>query len=125
MLPTLALIQHEKTVDYVVGFDDLGGTDDFSTETLAARLEAQVGTLMGHLLQNVHAMCRCSFMRLGYWSPLAGNDRPTAEIGQRDTRPVSAVGHDLPGQLREHSAQGCGEETAASREEGRSAQPVG
>jgi len=44
MLPTLALIQHEKTIDYVVGFDDLGGTDDFSTEILAARLEAQVRT---------------------------------------------------------------------------------
>ena len=42
MLPTLALIQREKTVDYVVGFDDLGGTDGFSTEILAARLEAQV-----------------------------------------------------------------------------------
>ena len=42
MLPTLALIKHEKTVDYVVGFDDLGGADDFSTDTLAARLELQV-----------------------------------------------------------------------------------
>lgn len=31
MLPTLALIKREKTVDYVVGFDDLGGKDDFST----------------------------------------------------------------------------------------------
>ena len=32
MLPTLALIRQEKTVDYVVGFDDMGGKDDFSTE---------------------------------------------------------------------------------------------
>ena len=32
MLPTLALIRQEKTVDYVVGFDDVGGKDDFSTE---------------------------------------------------------------------------------------------
>ena len=31
MLPTLALIKKEKTVDYVVGFDDLGGSDDFKT----------------------------------------------------------------------------------------------
>ena len=29
MLPTLALISKEKVLDYVVGFDDLGGTDDF------------------------------------------------------------------------------------------------
>lgn len=32
MLPTLALIRHENTVDYVVGFEDLGGKDDFTTE---------------------------------------------------------------------------------------------
>jgi hypothetical protein len=38
MLPTLALIKAEKVVDYVVGFDDLGGKDDFSTEQLAERL---------------------------------------------------------------------------------------
>jgi hypothetical protein len=31
MLPTLALIKGEKVIDYVVGFDDLGGKDDFST----------------------------------------------------------------------------------------------
>ena len=42
MLPTLALIKHEKTVDYVVGFDDLGGSDGFSTAVLAGRLESQV-----------------------------------------------------------------------------------
>jgi hypothetical protein len=40
MLPTLALIKREKTVDYVVGFGDLGGKDDFTTEMLAARLAA-------------------------------------------------------------------------------------
>lgn len=31
MLPTLAVIKKEKTVDYVVGLDELGGTDDFNT----------------------------------------------------------------------------------------------
>lgn len=31
MLPTLALIKGEKVIDYVVGFDDMGGKDDFST----------------------------------------------------------------------------------------------
>eukprot|EP00884_Botryococcus_braunii_P013365 jgi/Botrbrau1/22029/Bobra.0024s0043.1 len=40
MLPTLALIKHEKTTDYVVGFDELGGRDDFQTELLEARLIA-------------------------------------------------------------------------------------
>lgn len=37
MLPTLALVRLGKTVDYVVGFADLGGADDFPTSALAAR----------------------------------------------------------------------------------------
>lgn len=41
MLPTLALIKSEKTVDYVVGFDELGGSDDFPTEHLRLRLASQ------------------------------------------------------------------------------------
>lgn len=40
MLPTLALVKSEKVLDYVVGFDDLGGRDDFTTEALADRLAA-------------------------------------------------------------------------------------
>jgi hypothetical protein len=40
MLPTLALIRSGKTVDYVVGFQDLGGVDDFPTSVLEARLLA-------------------------------------------------------------------------------------
>ncbi|WP_348253428.1 hypothetical protein, partial [Salmonella enterica] len=35
VLPSLALIKHAKVDDYVVGFDELGGTDEFSTEDLA------------------------------------------------------------------------------------------
>eukprot|EP00271_Cylindrocystis_brebissonii_P008786 TRINITY_DN23285_c0_g1_i1.p1 TRINITY_DN23285_c0_g1~~TRINITY_DN23285_c0_g1_i1.p1 ORF type:complete len:187 (+),score=46.03 TRINITY_DN23285_c0_g1_i1:134-694(+) len=38
MLPTLALIRSTKVEDYVVGFDELGGKDDFSTEDLESRL---------------------------------------------------------------------------------------
>tara|TARA_B100000475_G_scaffold194168_1_gene169497 strand:- start:234 stop:896 length:663 start_codon:yes stop_codon:yes gene_type:complete len=41
MLPTLALISKEKVLDYVVGFDDLGGTDDFPTEHLRLCLAAK------------------------------------------------------------------------------------
>ncbi len=40
MLPTLALIRSEKTVDYLVGFDELGGRDDFTTDVLRTRLAA-------------------------------------------------------------------------------------
>ncbi|KAL2539115.1 Thioredoxin superfamily protein [Abeliophyllum distichum] len=38
VLPTLALIKNSKVDDYVVGFDELGGKDDFSTEELEERL---------------------------------------------------------------------------------------
>ncbi|KAI4375958.1 hypothetical protein MLD38_013766 [Melastoma candidum] len=38
VLPTLALIKNAKVDDYVVGFDQLGGTDGFSTEELEERL---------------------------------------------------------------------------------------
>ncbi|KAG4998464.1 hypothetical protein JHK85_029903 [Glycine max] len=43
VLPTLALIKNAKVDDYVVGYDELGGTDEFSTEELEERLaKAQV-----------------------------------------------------------------------------------
>lgn len=38
VLPTLALISDGKAKDYIVGFDDLGGVDDFPTEMLQWRL---------------------------------------------------------------------------------------
>ncbi|XP_030057274.1 thioredoxin domain-containing protein 9 [Microcaecilia unicolor] len=38
VIPTLALVKDGKTKEYVVGFSDLGGTDDFTTETLEWRL---------------------------------------------------------------------------------------
>ncbi|KAL3679428.1 hypothetical protein R1sor_022384 [Riccia sorocarpa] len=44
VLPTLALVKNAKVVDYVVGFDELGGTDEFSTEELEDRL-AKAGVI--------------------------------------------------------------------------------
>ena len=38
VLPTIALIKDSKTVDFVVGFDDLGGSDDFPCEMLEWRI---------------------------------------------------------------------------------------
>lgn len=38
VLPTLACIRDSKTKDFIVGFDDLGGVDDFPTEMLEWRL---------------------------------------------------------------------------------------
>ena len=38
MLPTVACVIKGKVKDYVMGFDDLGGVDDFDTEVLEWRL---------------------------------------------------------------------------------------
>ena len=46
MLPTLALVKKGKVVDYLVGFDDLGGVDDFKTETLALCLANKGGGMI-------------------------------------------------------------------------------
>lgn len=38
VLPTICLAKDGKTVDYIIGFDDLGGIDDFPTEMLEWRI---------------------------------------------------------------------------------------
>ncbi|KAF5951808.1 hypothetical protein HYC85_009752 [Camellia sinensis] len=53
VLPTLALIKNAKVDNYVVGFDELGGTDEFSTEELEERLaKAQVIIFEGESSRN-------------------------------------------------------------------------
>lgn len=37
-LPTICLVKDTRTVDYIVGFTDLGNTDEFSTEMLEWRI---------------------------------------------------------------------------------------
>lgn len=51
VLPTICLAREGKTVDYVVGFDDMGGSDDFPTEMLEWRIaRADVITYSGDLM---------------------------------------------------------------------------
>ena len=51
VLPTVCLAKNGKTVDYIVGFNDLGGSDDFPTEMLEWRIaQADVITYSGDLL---------------------------------------------------------------------------
>jgi len=38
VLPTIAIIKEGKTGEYIVGFDELGGVDDFPTEMMEWRL---------------------------------------------------------------------------------------
>lgn len=52
IIPTLALLIDGKTKDYVVGFTDLGNTDEFSTEMLEWRLGcAGVINYSGNLME--------------------------------------------------------------------------
>ena len=52
ILPTIACIINNITKDYIKGFDDLGGVDDFSTEMMEWRLGcADVLTYSGNLLE--------------------------------------------------------------------------
>jgi len=44
VLPTIVLFKDFKSVDYIIGFDSLGGHDEFTTEMLEWRI-AQKGTL--------------------------------------------------------------------------------
>lgn len=51
VLPTISLVTEGKTIDYIVGFDDLGGIDDFTTDMMEWRLGcAQVITYHGDLM---------------------------------------------------------------------------
>ncbi|CAI2348051.1 unnamed protein product [Caenorhabditis sp. 36 PRJEB53466] len=38
VIPTISVIVKQQTVDYIRGFDELGGKDEFTTETLENRL---------------------------------------------------------------------------------------
>jgi len=44
IMPTICLAKDGKTVDYIAGFDDLGGIDEFSTETMEWRI-ARAGVI--------------------------------------------------------------------------------
>ncbi|XP_062604928.1 thioredoxin domain-containing protein 9-like [Saccostrea cucullata] len=51
VMPTICVAMDGKTTDYIVGFDDLGGVDDFPTEMLEWRLgRAQAISYQGDLL---------------------------------------------------------------------------
>lgn len=52
VIPTIALVINGKTKDYIKGFDDLGGHDEFPTEMLEWRLGcASVINYSGNLLE--------------------------------------------------------------------------
>lgn len=51
MLPTIVLCKDAKKIDSIIGFDDLGGIDEFSTEMMEWRIaQAKVINYAGDLL---------------------------------------------------------------------------
>lgn len=53
VIPTLALVKDGKTKDYIVGFSDLGNTDEFTTEMLEWRLGcADIINYSGNLMEH-------------------------------------------------------------------------
>ncbi|KAK7096779.1 thioredoxin domain-containing protein 9-like [Littorina saxatilis] len=51
VIPTICIAKDGKTTDYIVGFDDLGGRDDFPTEMMEWRLgRAEIIEYSGDLL---------------------------------------------------------------------------
>ena len=51
VIPTMAIVKDAKTKDYIVGFTDLGNTDEFSTDMLEWRLaRSDIITYNGDLM---------------------------------------------------------------------------
>jgi len=46
MLPTLSLVLDGKIIDYIVGFDDMGGSDDFTTTELASSMRNRAENIL-------------------------------------------------------------------------------
>jgi thioredoxin-like negative regulator of GroEL len=78
VMPTICLAKNGKTVDYVAGFDDLGGVDDFTTEMLEWRI-ARAGVLeyAGDLLNPPTAAAANKISILGR----GGNKKKTIRDG--------------------------------------------
>lgn len=78
VIPTLALLLDGKTKDYVVGFTDLGNTDEFSTEMLEWRLGcADVINYSGNLME-----------------PPTGTQKSGSKIKKVEKRSIRGRGYD-------------------------------
>lgn len=78
VIPTLALVLDGKTKDYVVGFTDLGNTDEFSTEMLEWRLGcADIINYSGNLME-----------------PPTATQRPGTKFTKVDKKTIRGRGYD-------------------------------
>uniref|UniRef100_W5LZT3 Thioredoxin domain-containing protein 9 n=2 Tax=Lepisosteus oculatus TaxID=7918 RepID=W5LZT3_LEPOC len=78
VIPTLALVKDGKTKDYIVGFADLGNTDEFTTETLEWRLGcSEVINYSGDLVQ-----------------PLMQGQKPGSKVTKLDKKTIRGKGYD-------------------------------
>ena len=75
VIPTIALIKENKPIDYVVGFTDLGNTDDFETEMLEWRIaRSDIIDYKGDLL-NPPEQSRKKHINTKTKSSIRGNNR--------------------------------------------------
>jgi hypothetical protein len=85
VLPTLALIKSEKTVDYVVGFGELGNTDEFGTNVLAERL-GRAGLIKFEVNEEYGVSCGMPRPRRDVWqSTIRKGGDPDDEDSDFDT----------------------------------------
>jgi len=78
LIPTLVCTKDNFTSDMVEGFDELGGTDDFTTETLAKRL-----ALKGAIFYDEAAITRGKFKVKKGASVSGGAGKPAVRRGGR------------------------------------------
>ena len=78
VMPTICLAKDGKTIDYIVGFDDLGGSDEFTTDILEWRIaRAEVINYSGDLLnppENATGKKKGGILGLGTSKNIRGND---------------------------------------------------
>jgi len=67
VLPTIALLKDSKVKDYIIGFDDLGGIDEFTTEMLEWRIaRAEVIDYQGDILNAPDSAPAASSKKLNF-----------------------------------------------------------
>lgn len=94
VIPTIALIKDNKTKDYVVGFDDLGGRDDFSTEMMEWRI-AQSGAIEYNVGRTHHFFAAVCFdFSFCLFLLLTGRSSNTAGSSEKAEKSVATTEKD-------------------------------
>ena len=79
VIPTIALIKENKPIDYIVGFTDLGNTDDFDTEMLEWRIARSAIIEYNGDLLNPPAQSRKKHINTKTKSTIRGKDDDSSD----------------------------------------------